>query len=65
MAAFVLASSGLAGWYTAGALGFLLWLVLLIFLGIKTLRNGHWVIFVIGLAIPVAWILGVLLPPRR
>ena len=65
MVAVVLASSGLAGWYTAGALGFLLWLVLLIFLGVKTLRNGHWVMFLIGLVIPILWLFGALMSPRR
>jgi hypothetical protein len=29
------------GWITTGILGFLLWLVLLIWLGLRTLRHGH------------------------
>ena len=61
----VLASGGGSGWYLAGGLGLLLWIVLLIFLGIKTLRKGHWVLFLIGLLLPVVWVLGAILPPRR
>ena len=46
-------------------LGFLIWLALLIFLGIRTLRRGHWVMFLIGLFIPLFWIIGALIPARR
>jgi hypothetical protein len=48
-----------------GAVGVLVWLALLIFLGIRTLRRGHWVIFLIGLARPIAWLVGAFLPSRR
>jgi hypothetical protein len=64
VAASVLASST-AGWWGLGAFGVLLWLVLLIFLGIRTLRRGHWVIFLIGLVLPIAWLVGAFLPDRR
>ena len=43
----------------------LLWLVLFIFLGIKTLRKGHWVMFLIGIVLPIFWIIGALIPARR
>jgi hypothetical protein len=52
-------------WITGGVLGFLVWLALLIFLGIRTLRRGHWVMFLIGLFIPLFWIIGALIPARR
>jgi hypothetical protein len=52
-------------WITGGVLGFLLWLALLIFLGIRSLRRGHWVMFLIGLFIPLFWIIGALIPARR
>jgi len=52
-------------WITTGVLGFLLWLVLLIFLGLRTLRHGHWVMFLVGLVFPLFWIIGALIPPRR
>jgi len=52
-------------WITGGVLGFLIWLVLLIFFGIRTLRRGHWVMFLIGLIFPVLWFIGALIPARR
>jgi hypothetical protein len=52
-------------WITGGVLGFLIWLALLIFLGIRTLRRGHWVMFLIGLFFPLFWIIGALIPARR
>jgi hypothetical protein len=48
--------------------GFLLgaiYLVLLITLGIMTLRKGHWVMFIIGIIFPVLWLVGAIMPPRR
>jgi ABC-type multidrug transport system permease subunit len=60
-----LLASSTAGWLTAGVLGFLLWLMCLIFLGIRTLRRGHWVMFLIGIVLPILWLIGALLPRRR
>jgi hypothetical protein len=40
-----------------------IWVLLFIFLGIRTLRRGHWVMFIIGLVIPLFWIIGALIPP--
>jgi hypothetical protein len=40
-----------------------IWVLLFIFLGIRTLRRGHWVMFIIGLFIPLFWIIGALIPP--
>jgi hypothetical protein len=51
---------------TAG--GFLLgviYVVLLITLGIISIRKGHWVMFLVGIFIPLFWIIGALLPPTR
>jgi hypothetical protein len=41
----------------------IIWLILFIFLGIRTLRRGHWIMFIIGLFIPLFWIIGALIPP--
>lgn len=49
---------------TAG--GFLLgviYVVLLLTLGIISIRKGHWIMFLVGLFIPLFWIIGALLPP--
>jgi hypothetical protein len=39
--------------------------ILLVTLGIITIRKGHWVMFIIGIFIPLFWIIGALMPPRQ
>jgi hypothetical protein len=49
-------------------MGFILgiiYFVLLITLGILSIRKGHWVMFIIGIFIPLFWIIGALLPSRE
>lgn len=41
-----------------------IYLVLLITLGIFSIRKGHWVMFLIGFIIPIFWLIGALLPRR-
>ena len=41
-----------------------LYLVLLIVLGLTALRKGHWVMFIIGIFIPLFWLIGAVIPPR-
>jgi hypothetical protein len=48
----------------AGVLFGAIYLVLLITLGILSIRKGHWVMFLIGIFIPIFWIVGALLPPK-
>jgi hypothetical protein len=48
-----------------GGLGIFLYLVLLIWLGLMCLRKGHWVMFILGLFLPLFWIIGALIPPVR
>jgi hypothetical protein len=43
----------------------LIYVVLLITLGIMCIRKGHWVMFVIGIFIPLFWIIGALMPPAQ
>jgi hypothetical protein len=43
----------------------ILYLILMLTLGIMSLRKGHWVWFILGLFIPVCWLIGALLPPTR
>jgi len=47
----------------AFGLGFL-YLVLLITLGIMSIRKGHWVMFIVGIFIPIFWLIGALMPAR-
>ena len=42
-----------------------IYVVLLITLGVMAIRKGHWVMFLIGILIPIFWIIGALMPPRR
>ena len=44
--------------------GGILYLVLLLTLGILTIRKGHWVMFILGIFLPLFWIIGALMPPR-
>ena len=42
----------------------IIYLVLLITLGVMCLRKGHWVMFIIGIFIPLFWIIGAVIPPK-
>ncbi len=46
-------------------IGGVLYFILLVTLGVITIRKGHWVMFVIGIFIPLFWIIGALMPPRQ
>jgi hypothetical protein len=41
----------------------ILYLVLLVTLGLTALRKGHWVMFVIGIFLPIFWLIGAMIPP--
>jgi hypothetical protein len=42
-----------------------LYFILLVTLGIMCIRNGHWVMFIIGIVFPLLWIVGALMPPSQ
>jgi hypothetical protein len=42
-----------------------IYVVLLVTLGIMSIRKGHWVMFIIGLFIPLFWLIGAIMPPVR
>lgn len=52
-------------WWGVGAFGVFLYLVLLFFLGLNCLRKGHWVMFIVGIFLPIFWLIGALIPPVR
>jgi hypothetical protein len=52
-------------WWGIGGGLLLLWIVLMVTLGIMTLRKGHWVMFIVGIFFPLFWIIGALIPPKR
>jgi len=43
----------------------IIYVVLLITLGLLSIRKGHWVMFLIGFFLPIFWLIGALLPRRR
>ncbi len=48
-------------------MGFILgavYIVLLITLGIISIRKGHWVMFILGFFFPLFWIIGAVMPRR-
>ena len=51
-------------WWGIGFGGALLYLVIAFTLGLMTLRKGHWVMFIIGIFIPLFWLIGALIPGR-
>jgi hypothetical protein len=46
-------------------IGGILYFILLVTLGIITIRKGHWVMFIVGIFIPLFWIIGALMPARQ
>jgi len=41
-----------------------LYLVLIVTLGVMSIRKGHWVMFLIGFFFPLFWLIGALMPRR-
>jgi hypothetical protein len=41
----------------------IIYVFLLIFLGVRSIKNGHWIMFILGFFFPLFWIIGGLLPP--
>ncbi len=42
-----------------------IYFVLIITLGVLSIRKGHWVMFIIGIFLPIFWLIGALMPARR
>jgi len=43
----------------------ILYFVLLITLGVMSLRKGHWLMFIVGIFLPIFWIIGAIMPSAR
>lgn len=41
-----------------------IYFVLLVTLGVISIRKGHWVMFIVGIFLPLFWFIGALLPRR-
>jgi hypothetical protein len=50
------------GWFIGGGI---LYFVLIVTLGVMTIRKGHLVIFFIGIFLPFFWLIGAIMPSRR
>jgi len=50
-----ISSAGIAG------LG-VLYVLLFLFLGIRSIKHGHWIMFLIGIPLPIFWVIGGLMP---
>ena len=42
-----------------------LYFILLVTLGLATVRKGHWVMFILGIFLPVFWLIGALIGPTE
>jgi hypothetical protein len=51
-------------WFAFGGLAVILYVVLIITLGVATLRNGRTGLFILGIFFPIFWIFGALSSPR-
>lgn len=49
------------GWVGLG----ILYIVLLVVLGLMSIKKGHWIMFLIGIFLPIFWLVGALLPPTN
>ena len=47
-----------------GGLG-VLYVLVFLFLGLRSIKHGHWIMFLIGIPLPIFWIIGGLMPPVR
>lgn len=52
-------------WWAFGGLYVLIWIVLMVWLGVRTLRNGHGWLFFFGIFFPLLWIIGAFMQPVR
>jgi hypothetical protein len=57
----ILAVSSLGGFVIG--LSAVLYIVLLVSLGVTSIRHGHWIMFLAGIFLPLFWLIGALMPP--
>jgi hypothetical protein len=54
---------GWSMWWAVGGFLALIWITMLVFFGIETLRKGHWAMFFIGIVFPILWVMGAPIGP--
>ncbi len=48
-----------------GIIGGIIYFILMVTLGVMSIRKGHWVMFIVGFFLPFFWLIGALMPSRR
>jgi len=51
-------------WWAFGGVAAVLYVVLIVTLGVTTIRKEHWFMFLAGIFLPLFWIVGALMPSR-
>jgi hypothetical protein len=46
-------------------IGALVYVLLFLILGLRSIKHGHWIMFLVGIPLPIFWIIGGLMPPVR
>jgi hypothetical protein len=41
------------------------YIALFVSLGLMSIRKGHWIMFLIGIPLPIFWIIGAMMPPTQ
>lgn len=52
-------------WWGVGIGLGILYFVLMVTLGVMTLRKGHWVMFIFGIFFPIMWLIGAVIAPAH
>jgi len=52
-------------WWDAGGIALFFYFVLMVTMGIVSISKGHWVMFLVGIFLPIFWFIGALMPARR
>jgi hypothetical protein len=46
-------------------IGAVVYVLLFLVLGLRSIKHGHWIMFLVGIPLPIFWIIGGLMPPVR
>ncbi len=46
-------------------IGVVVYVLLFLILGLRSIKHGHWIMFLVGIPLPIFWIIGGLMPPVR
>jgi len=52
-------------WWVFGGFAVVLYFILVLTLGVTTIRKGHWFMFIVGIFLPFFWLIGALMPPAQ